>query len=280
MLVMFLTTLMLIAVMAAAPYVRTEGQREKEQEMIWRGKQYVRGIKMFYRKNGRFPTSLDDLTKPKTGSIRFMRQPYKDPMNGTDGSWRLVYVGPGGQLIGSLKPPQTFQIPVAGAGAAAAAPSQTGTGFGSAAFGQSNQPQANTQTSNAGGSGQQGASASGSAATNAGDASNATPSGLLSTDTPLIGGNIIGVGSKVNKRSVIVYDKAKNYRLFEFVWNPSRDLANALNANGVQTAVPVQKGAAPAQGGFGQQPAQGPVNPPAGVPLPIPAPTPDQPPPQ
>lgn len=279
-LVMFLTTLMLIAVMAAAPYVRTEGQREKEQEMIWRGKQYVRGIKMFYRKNGRFPTSLDDLTKPKTGSIRFMRQPYKDPMNATDGSWRLIYVGPGGQLIGSLKPPQTFQIPVAGAGATAAAPSQTGTGFGSAAFGQSNQPQANTQTSNAGSSGQQGANASGSAATNTADASNATPSGLLSADTPLIGGNIIGVGSKVNKRSVIVYDKAKNYRLFEFVWNPSKDLANALNANGVQTAVPVQKGAAPAQGGFGQQPTQGPVNPPAGAPLPIPAPTSDQPPPQ
>jgi hypothetical protein len=272
MLVMFLTTLMLIAVMAAAPYVRTEGQREKEQEMIWRGKQYVRGIKMFYRKNGRFPTSLDDLTKPKTGSIRYMRQRYKDPVNATDGSWRLIYVGPGGQLIGSLKPPQTFQIPAAGGTPAASAIPTAPAG---SAFGQSSPLQASGQAQNS--ATQQGSSASGTSTSNSGDASNATPSGLLSTDTPLIGGNIIGVGSKVNKRSVIVYDKAKNYRLFEFVWNPSKDLANALNANGVQTAVPVQKGAAPAQGGFGQQPA---VNPPAGVPLPTPPSTTDQPPPQ
>jgi len=32
--------------------------------------------------------------------------------------------------------------------------------------------------------------------------------------------------SKINKRSIIVYDKAKNYRLFEFVWNHPRIWAN------------------------------------------------------
>src|SRR5467141_144845 len=116
MMVMFLTTLVLLGAMAAAPYIRTERQREKEEEMIWRGKQYVRGIKLYYKKTGRFPTSLDDLTKPKLGSLRFMRQAYDDPMNKTDGSWRMIYVGPAGQLIGSLKPQQTFQMPsVAGA---------------------------------------------------------------------------------------------------------------------------------------------------------------------
>src|SRR5580692_6368359 len=110
MLVVFLTTLMLLATIVAAPSVRTERKREKEEEMIWRGKQYVRAIKLFYRKNGKFPTSLDDLTKPKTGSLRYLRQAYKDPMNKEDGSWRLIYVGPAGQLIGSLKPPQTLQL--------------------------------------------------------------------------------------------------------------------------------------------------------------------------
>src|SRR5260370_10922475 len=82
--------------------------------MIWRGKQYVRGIKLFYRKNGRFPTSVDDLVKPKVGSLRFMRQAYKDPMNKEDGTWRLIYVGAAGQLIGSLKPRQNLQLPQAG----------------------------------------------------------------------------------------------------------------------------------------------------------------------
>src|SRR5258707_2731707 len=71
--------------------------------MIWRGKQYVRGIKLYYRKTGRFPTSVDDLTKPKLGSLRFLRQAYPDPMNKADGAWRFIYVGPSGQLIGSLR---------------------------------------------------------------------------------------------------------------------------------------------------------------------------------
>src|ERR1700739_1208200 len=117
--VMFLASLMLITVMVAAPYVRTERQREKEEEMIWRGRQYVRGIKLYYRKTGKFPTSMDDLTKPKLGSLRFMRQAYKDPMNKKDGEWRLIYVGPTGQLIGSLKPAKTLQLSgLAGAGQA------------------------------------------------------------------------------------------------------------------------------------------------------------------
>src|SRR6266852_1910384 len=109
--VIFLTTLLLLGAIAAAPYIRTERQREKEEEMIWRGKQYVRGIKLYYRKTGRFPASVDDLTKPKLGSLRFMRQAYNDPMNKADGSWRMIYVGPSGQLIGSLKPQQSFQMP-------------------------------------------------------------------------------------------------------------------------------------------------------------------------
>jgi hypothetical protein len=44
------------------------------------------------------------------------------------------------------------------------------------------------------------------------------------TDSPtIIGGNIIGVGSKINKRSIIWYDKARNYRQFEFIWDPAVD---------------------------------------------------------
>ena len=291
--VMFLTTLLLLGAIAAAPYVRTERQREKEQEMIWRGKQYVRGIKLYYKKTGRFPTSVDDLTKPKLGSLRFMRQAYKDPMNKTDGAWRFIYVGPSGQLVGSLKPPQTFQMPgVNGAqpGTPAGANPQQTTSFGASGFGpspaQPGSPQgqpgqqgagANQSGTNAGqpGSGTQTASAN---TTTPDDAGNATPSGLVSSDSPLMGGNIIGVGSKVNKRSVMIYDKAKNYRLFEFVWNPSKDLANALNQ---QIGAPNQnpKAIGPGQTGFnaGQQINQqniqpnNPQNPPTTeMPLPIP----------
>src|SRR6267154_1418937 len=163
--VIFLTTVLLLGAIAAAPYIRTERQREKEQEMIWRGKQYVRGIKLYYRKTGRFPTSVDDLTKPKLGSLRFMRQAYKDPMNKADGAWRFIYVGPSGQLVGSLKPPQTFQMPGVGAAQfgtpAGANPQQQTTSFGASGFGQSPSTQTGPQQ------GQQGA-ANQAATTNAG----------------------------------------------------------------------------------------------------------------
>ena len=294
MMVMFLATVLLISVMVATPYIRTERQREKEEEMIWRGKQYVRGIKLYYRKTGRFPTSMDDLTKPKLGSLRFMRQAYKDPMNMPDGSWRMIYVGPAGQLIGSLKPPQTLQMP-GRPGTPVGANTQQPS-FGASGFGQSQQTQAGSQpgqpdtTQN--GSAAQGGN--GNANTNASSdavsadtgiaASGAT--GLGSADSPVIGGNIIGVGSKINRRSVIVYDKAKNYRLFEFIWNPSKELANAINQ---QAGAPAQNPQGAPQGqtgfGFGQQnntPAANPsANPPTQMPMPTPPPDPNPlPPPQ
>src|SRR5260370_28137933 len=100
--VMFFLTLLVLSTIVVAPNVVTDVQRQKEEEMIWRGKQYVRGVRLYYTKLHRFPTQLEDLYKPKTG-IRFIRQAYKDPVNTADGSWRLIYVGPSGQLIGSLK---------------------------------------------------------------------------------------------------------------------------------------------------------------------------------
>src|SRR5262245_43876047 len=137
-LVVFMATMLLLGAMLVAPNIRTEGQREKEKEMIWRGQQYVRGIKLHYRKTGRFPTSIDDLTKPKIGSLRFMRQAYKDPMNQQDGSWRFIYVGPAGQLIGSLKPPrQNLQFSQApGIGTPAGALAAPGTPGASGVLGQ------------------------------------------------------------------------------------------------------------------------------------------------
>src|SRR5258708_13094817 len=84
MMVMFLTTIVLLGAMAAAPYIRTERQREKDEVLIWRGKQYVHGIKLYYRKTGRFPTSVDDLTNPKLGSFPSIPQPSAAPMNKPD----------------------------------------------------------------------------------------------------------------------------------------------------------------------------------------------------
>jgi hypothetical protein len=274
-LVVFLIALVVVGTMSISLRVYTQGQREKEQEMIWRGKQYTRGIKLYYRKLGRFPTSMDDLVKPKVGNLRFMRQAYKDPMNKEDGSWRLIYVGPAGNLIGSLKPPQGgIQMPVAG-GQPGAAP---GSSFGS--FGSQPAPTtpiggiaapgtapgaAGTATGATG----TGTGAQGTDTTGTGTDAQAVPAGDLPT---IMGGNIIGIGSKINHPSVIVYEKAHNYRLFEFIWDPSKDLGIAA-APGTPIGAPTGTGA-PGQNPIGSP--NNPLSPPPAPPTAAPNPNPTQ----
>jgi hypothetical protein len=257
--VIFLVTVLLISTMTVAPNIVTEGRREKEKDMIWRGKQYTRGVKLYYRKMARFPTSLDDLTKPKLGSIRFMRQAYKDPMNKEDGTWRLIYVGAAGQLIGSLKPPQqNLQLPQAGAiGTPAGALNGPGASPQPGAFGQPGiaGTQPGTQPGGAAAGNTSGTNVPGITGTPVSADQGSNPQAIPSGDTPTImGGNIIGVGSKVNKSSIIVYDKAKNYRLFEFIWDPSKETF-AGGQPGMQTGTGLGQP-------LGQQPGQNPVNPP------------------
>lgn len=264
--VVFMTTALLVLAMMVAPNILTEGKREKEKEMIWRGKQYTRGVKLYYRKLGHFPTSLDDLTKPKIGTLRFIRQAYKDPMNTQDGSWRIIYVGPAGQLIGSLKPPQQnlqFGQPAgmgtpAGALNGPAGPAQLG-GIGqgqSGGFGFGQQGQSGTQPA---GSGTNPPATTGTPVS-ADQGTGSNPPSIPMGDTPnIVGGNIIGVGSKINKPSIIVYEKAKNYRLFEFIWDPSKDTIG-IGQPGMQTGTGL--GQVPGQNPFGQQPGQNTANPP------------------
>jgi len=224
-LVLLMATLMLIATMAVAPNILNQGRREREKEMIWRGKQYVRGIKMYYRKTGKFPTSLEDLTKPKIGSIRFMRQAYKDPMNAKDGEWRLIYVGPAGQLIGSLKPKRALQLTGLGGFQNMAAPNLGGQpSFGQPLGQASNQIMGNSRGIAPVGM-PQSADTTEPGTTDADSADSPANEALLASEpATVMGGNIIGVGSKINQRSLVIYDKAKNYRQFEFIWDPSKDV--------------------------------------------------------
>ncbi len=278
-LVVFLTALLVVGTMSIGLRILTEGKREKEQEMIWRGQQYTRGIKLYYRKLGRFPTSMDDLVKSKIGNIRFMRQAYKDPMNKEDGSWRLIYVGPAGQLIGSLNPSLSNVKMPAAAGQPGGTPGNATTaiggqsgalgGFGPTSTTPGTPAPANGQGTTASTPGSTGTAtaAQGTDPTGTGTDPQAVPMG----DTPtLVGGSIIGIGSKINQPSIIVFEKAHNYRLFEFIWDPSKDLGIA-GAPGQQIGTPA---GAPGQNPTGTQPPQqNPLNPPASPPTTVPNPT-------
>src|SRR5271168_4338782 len=89
----FLAASMLIMLTVVSLKITTQGQREQEEEMVWRGHQYERGIRRYVQKFGRYPTKIDDMVKATSG-VRYMREAYKDPMNKADGSWRFIYVTP------------------------------------------------------------------------------------------------------------------------------------------------------------------------------------------
>jgi type II secretory pathway pseudopilin PulG len=79
-----------LGALIALPVWQTELQREKEEELIFRGQQYAEAVRIFVQKNpGRFPTSLKDLLDKKC-----IRRLYKDPF-GPDGQWNVILAATG-----------------------------------------------------------------------------------------------------------------------------------------------------------------------------------------
>ena len=97
------SALLVVGLSAIIPQVAFEGQREKEEELLFRGQQYQRAIQLFFRKFGRYPNSLEELEK--TNGIRFLRKAYLDPMT-KEADWRLIHVGPGGNFPDAKNPPK------------------------------------------------------------------------------------------------------------------------------------------------------------------------------
>ena len=208
--VFMVATIMILAA-AAAPNLLTQGRRENEEDMVWRGEQYAARHRPLLRKFGKYPTKIEDLTK-QTNGVRFLRQAYTDPMNKEDGSWRFIYVGPNGQLIGSLRQTSLLQ-------AALAVPGLNG----SSALGGGLQPLAPLGATAGGQTGWEPGARRGSAgpAGEPCDGRNPLESQPQPFEGTVLGGNIIGVGSKIKKPSIRVYQGGDTYQEWEFIWNPT-----------------------------------------------------------
>ncbi len=233
--VMFLAATMLLIAMAAVLNVGTEGRREKEDELEWRGNQYVRAIRLYYRKNGRFPQTIEDLTKHDIGQPRFIRKAYTDPMNKQDGSWRFIYVTPSGQLIGSVMHTSLGQGGGAGvipglfggqgqgqgntAGGAPSSGTSTGMGASPSPGSPSSMSTGLGTTSPASATAAPGASSIASATNGSTDPLTGDQNGITG---PVLGGNLIGVASKIKKPSLRVYEQGTTYFQWEFIWDPTK----------------------------------------------------------
>jgi hypothetical protein len=265
---MFLVLAMLASSVVVIQNGLTQSKRRREEEMIWRGNQYVRAIRLYFRKTGHYPQDLEALRKGLP-QLHFLRQAYKDPMNSTDGAWRFIYVNAAGQIIGSTRyaslqqmvfienpslMAQSQAFPQLGTPASSLANQSSAFGAqpGGLSSTPSNAPGAQPSPSQNPPADQSGQTATGQSSTDQTGATQPPPpppqqpqtsafgsGGQLGNpilqqkptgpvDGPVLGGFLTGVGSNVDAPSMKVLHGAKKYKEWEFIWNPLADQAAAM----------------------------------------------------
>jgi type II secretory pathway pseudopilin PulG len=96
-LAIFVMVIAIMAIMmaAAVEIVSFQAQREREAELIFRGQQYVEGIRLYRQKYGRYPMRMKELWE---ADPKVLRRKWKDPITGSE-NWGVVFQGQEGRKI-------------------------------------------------------------------------------------------------------------------------------------------------------------------------------------
>jgi hypothetical protein len=239
--------LLLLALGVAAPRVAKQLERDREVESEHRAQEYVRAIQLFYRKNNRFPSSVDEmLGKSQSGislggtstNVHYLRQQYKDPITG--GDYKLIHFGEAKTEVKGFFGEPLQGMPVGNLGSAAGlvsnvggnpAPGGLGSPTASGGLGTSTAP-TSTPGSTTG--------AAGSTDTSSSPAGTATGSqaGSQTDVTSTLGGNnassfqgskgvIIGVGSNGKGHGLVEWNGSENIEDWEFLYDPRVEMLKA-----------------------------------------------------
>lgn len=291
--VLFLVFLVLVALSIAAPKMAASIERDREVELQHRAKQYVRAIKLYYKRFGAYPPTLDALVK--TNEIRFLRRRYKDSVTGKD-DWKLIH-------FGQNKLPTAYGFfgqPMAGSSIAGIGPGGAGTmmngsnsfgnngsSFGSSGLGSgglnsgglssgnpgsissapttgstdnSGNPTSSGSTGSSSGSTGSGTSSGSSDGSSSGQSGSSSGFGAGSSNGQIFGGGgIIGVESTSPKLAILQYKKKTHFNEWEFVYDPMADQMILSNNTNIGTPAGGQNTNGIATPGTfsGQQPSSG-----------------------
>jgi type II secretory pathway pseudopilin PulG len=234
--VLLTMTLLLILLSVEAPRIAQQIKRDKEEEMIHRGKDYATAVKRFVHKNGgRYPASVEQLEN--TNHIRFLRKKYVDPMTG-ESDWKMVHVGEA-----------EIKIPAPNPGLSGGGGQNPGL-FGSGG-----------PNTGAGGQGAGAGSQNNSALPNT---LNTNPLGNGQT---LGGGQIIGVASVSKKQGIKEFNDKDEYDQWYFVYDLRLEQSGG---SGITVAAPRAGGNATGSSGASKNPDAQPT--PVQTPSPTPTP--------
>jgi hypothetical protein len=248
-LLLLMVAVMIIGLAVIVPSVAFDIKRDREEEMVHRGVQYTRAIRLYYRKFGRYPAKIEDLEN--TNQIRFLRKRYKDPITRKD--FKLLHYGEAKMSLNALGGGAIAGASTLGANGAlvnAASASTFGgsnNGFGSnsafggnsgfgassnsafgqssnSAFGQSSQTTSNqTTTGGATGSDNSQTATSGGGSDQTGAGNTTGNSGDKLSGTTFGGAPIVGVASLSKDPTIREYDHKKKYNEWQFVYDPTFD---------------------------------------------------------
>lgn len=197
-------SVMAILLTVAMPTWKQTLQREKEEELIFRGGQYSRAIAAYQRKYANAsPRTLDVLIEQ-----HYLRKKFKDPLAvSEDGEFAPLYV--------------VTQTPGSGGPAGSSGPGgrgrQSGSGGSMGSGGQSGN--SGGQSGSGGRNGTGGSMGSGASMGSTGQSGSGGQSGTadtVGTTTPS-GGGIIGVASKNPGQSIREYNGHTHYNEWQFI---------------------------------------------------------------
>ena len=212
------------------PVWKQMAQREKEEELIFRGQQYVRALRLFGTKYANAsPPNIDVLVDQ-----HFLRKKFKDPITNDDFQPLMAGQGAPGTQTGAQRGAQPGTQPQAGQSDGRGTPPTFGRGI------QPTTPQAQPGGRGLSGIGTPGAGAS---------------------------GGIIGVTSKSKDKSIRLYNGRNHYNEWAFINTPQNQTPGAgaggvgapgQRGRGGQPTQPGQNPFGPGPLGPGQRGRQGP----------------------
>ena len=249
----FFVAVLALSLAAILPSIKQEIQRDRELELVHRGAQYTRAIRLYYKKTGRYPAKIEDLES--TNNLRFLRKRYKDPMarvegaggNGPDqADFKILHFGDPSVHMQENQPGIAAAALAAqsqgGAGAAAAAGRRSRNSPSLALSPDAANPDPN-KTDPPAADGSTGASANppadGSTSTappkdapvdaGDGDTGAGTSSKSASGDQSFGGGAMVGVASTSALNSIREFNKKHHYNEWQFLYDPTTDRGGLPN---------------------------------------------------
>ncbi|HEY1575550.1 MAG TPA: type II secretion system protein [Terracidiphilus sp.] len=246
--VVFMMVILILSLSVAIPKVREDIQRDRDEETMHRGQQYIRAIQLYYRKFHAYPPNADALVK--TNDIRFLRKKYIDPTTRKD-EWKPIMWGQNKtpMAMGFFGQPLAAAIGggigpgggnLAGQNGGGSSLSNTNSGgssaFGSPTVGATGTPDQSGAGATAGAGG--GTDANGNPTPGTGTTSTTGSafgsSGNATGNGQTFGGaGIIGFSPQSPKQSIYVYKKKNHYNEWEFLYSPQMDQQQMAAGSGL-----------------------------------------------